>query len=299
MTEETKTKNWYDKSYKILLVIPILLLIFCLVYLVNFNAKNGDIIYKDVSLTGGTAITLIDSNINIEDLKNTLTAKFQDILIRQISDLTTGTQKGVVIETKSSIEEIKPVLEEYLGYKLNQDNSSMEFSGSALSRGFYQQIRFAIILAFALMAVVVFIIFRTIIPSSAVIFAAFADIVMTVVIVDLLGLHLSLAGIIGFLMLIGYSVDTDILLTSRVLKRREGTINERIYGAFKTGITMTLTSLTAVGVSLFIIYNLSDTLRQIFTILIIGLFFDIVNTWFTNASIMKWYAESKELGVLK
>jgi len=299
MTEETKTKNWYDKSYKILLVIPILFLILCLVYLVNFNAKNGDMIYKDVSLTGGTTITLVDSNINIEDLKNTLTAKFQDISIRQISDLTIGTQKGVVIETKSSIEEIKPVLEEYLGYKLDQNNSSIEFSGSALSRGFYQQTRFAIIIAFVLMAVVVFIIFRTIIPSFAVIFAAFADIVMTITIVDILGLHLSLAGVIGFLMLIGYSVDTDILLTSRVLKRTEGTINERIYGAFKTGITMTLTSLVAVGVSLFIIYHLSDTLRQIFTILIIGLFFDIVNTWLTNASIIKWYAESKELGVLK
>lgn len=299
MTEETKTKNWYDKSYKILLIIPILFLIFCLIYLVNFNAKNGDIIYKDVSLTGGTTITLVDTNINIDSLKNVLTARFHDILIRQLSDLTTGTQRGVVIETKSSIEEIKPILEEYLGYKLSQDNSSIEFSSSTLSQGFYRQIRFAIILAFALMAVVVFIIFRTIIPSSAVIFAAFADIVMTVTIVDLLGLQLSLAGIIGFLMLIGYSVDTDILLTSRVLKRREGTINERIYGAFKTGITMTLTSLTAVGVSLFIIYNLSDTLRQIFTILIIGLFFDIVNTWLTNASIIKWYAESKESGVLK
>src|SRR3989338_7370195 len=291
MTEETKTKNWYDKSYKILLVIPILFLILCLVYLVNFNEKNGDMIYKDVSLTGGTTITLVDSNINIEDLKNTLTAKFQDISIRQISDLTIGTQKGVVIETKSSIEEIKPVLEEYLGYKLDQNNSSIEFSGSALSRGFYQQTRFAIIIAFVLMAVVVFIIFRTIIPSFAVIFAAFADIVMTITIVDILGLHLSLAGVIGFLMLIGYSVDTDILLTSRVLKRTEGIINERIYGAFKTGITMTLTSLVAVGVSLFIIYHLSDTLRQIFTILIIGLFFDIVNTWLTNASIIKWYAE--------
>ena len=63
---------------------------------------------------------------------------------------------------------------------------------------------------------------------------------------------MSSGGIVAFLMLIGYSVDTDILLTNRVLKRFEGTVNEKIFGAFKTGITMTLTSLLAIVLALLV-----------------------------------------------
>jgi len=144
------------------------------------------------------------------------------------------------------------------------------------------------------MAIVVFILFRTFIPSIAVILAAFSDIIMTITVVDLLGIPLSTAGIVAFLMLIGYSVDTDILLTSRMLKSKEGNTNERLFSAFITGITMTLTSITAMAVALVIVYNSSEVLRQIFTILLIGLCFDLLNTWTANASILKLYVERKE-----
>lgn len=58
---------------------------------------------------------------------------------------------------------------------------------------------------------------------------------------------------------------------------------------------MTLTSIAAVAVSLLLIYGISETLRQIFTILLIGLLFDIFNTWITNASMLKWYMEAKKI----
>ncbi len=276
------------------MIIPIILLVFSIFYLYNFVSKNSDVLYKDVSLTGGTTLTLLDKNVNTEELKNALTSQFPDISIRKISDFSSGSQKGLIIETKAGAEELKDSLEKYLDYSLNQDNSSIEFSGAALSTGFYQQLRLAIILAFIFMAIVVFLVFRTVIPSFAVILSAFADIIMTIVAVDILGMNMSLAGIIAFLMLIGYSVDTDILLTSRMLKRTETNMNAVLFDAFKTGITMTLTSIVAVAVSLYIIYSLSDTLRQIFTILLIGLGFDILNTWLTNAPMLRWYIESKE-----
>ena len=143
------------------------------------------------------------------------------------------------------------------------------------------------------MALVVFIIFRTLIPSGAVILSAFADIIMTLAVIDFFGFQLSTAGIIALLMLIGYSVDTDILLTFRLLKSSEGTLDQRLVGAFKTGMTMTLTSIVAIAAGLFIIYNISEVLRQMFMIILIGLGFDVFNTWITNASILKWYMEVK------
>jgi preprotein translocase subunit SecF len=144
------------------------------------------------------------------------------------------------------------------------------------------------------MAIVVFIIFRTFIPSLAVILAVCADILMTLVFVNLLGMKMSSAGIVAFLMLIGYSVDTDILLTTRILKRKEGSLNQRIFGAFKTGMTMTLTSMLAVAFALIVVKSFSIVLTQIFTILIIGLGFDLLNTWITNVSVLKWYVEKRQ-----
>lgn len=370
----------YDKIYKLILIIPAVMLLFSLGYLWNFQNVNGDIIYKDVSLTGGTTISVFDNSADIKTIERDLKLEFPDMLIRGISDFETGGQKGFFIETKADSDKIKTALEKELGYKLNNENSSIEFSGSTLSQGFYQQLRFAILLAFIFMACAVFLIFGksnqlksvslmltglsfaillpevsiakaftlifliiglifsfkqiknynllpfsvfvaslvvlfafpnqiliipvsiallliyffNSVPSIAVILSAFADIIMTIVVADLLGFQLSIAGVIAFLMLIGYSVDTDILLTTRILKETEGSINSRILGALKTGLTMTLTSIVSVGAALMIIYNLSDTLRQIFSILLIGLFFDIFNTWLTNASILKWYVERGE-----
>lgn len=293
--EETN-KNWYDKHYKHLLIIPTVLLIFSLIYLAYFVSVNGDIVYKDVSLTGGTTITVFDSTASLVEVHNYLKPQFEDVIVRGISDLRTGEQRAFFVETASEAPEVKAALENFLGYELTTDNSSIEFTGASISEGFYAQLRLAIIVAFACMALVVFLIFRTPIPSIAVILCAFADIVMTIAVINLFNIHLSGGGIVALLMLIGYSVDTDILLTSRVIKHSgQTTINSRIWSAFITGITMTLTALAAVLVSLAIIYSFSDTLRQIFTVLLIGLLFDIFNTWITNASLIKWYAEVKRL----
>lgn len=288
-------KNWYDKSYKLMLIVPAVLIIFSLFYLFNFYHNNGDLIYKDVSLTGGTTVTVFDSNVNADSVKSSLQQQFPDLLARSISNIATGKQEGFSVETKADANETKAALEKYLGYELTSDNSSIEFSGSNLSLGFYQQLRVALLISFTLMALVVLFIFRKPIRSLSVIVAALADIMMTVVVLDIFKVQLSTAGIVALLMLIGYSVDVDILLTTRVFRDSEGTLNHRVFGAFKTGITMTLTAIAAAAVSLIFTYSFSPTLAQMFTIILIGLGFDMLNCWVTNASILKWYMEAKHL----
>jgi len=290
---EQRKKHWHDKYYKLLLLVPVIILIFSFIYMAIFYQQNGDVIYKDISLTGGTTITIYEK-IDLNKLEEDLTNKLNDLNTREIYDIITGEQKSVIIETKTKAAESKEVLEDYLGYELTGENSSVEFTGSIFSENFYKQLLIAILISFIFMAIVVFIIFRTFVPSMAVIISAFADILMTLVLVNILGLKMSLGGIIAFLMLIGYSVDTDILLTTRLLKRGEGSVNQRIFGAFKTGITMTLTSLFAMGFALIVVSSFSVVLTHIFTILVIGLGFDIFNTWITNVSILKWYIEKKK-----
>jgi len=286
-------KRFYNKSYKKLLILPALMILFCFVYMFVFYQTHGDFIKKDISLTGGTSVTIYQK-FDIISLEKNLVGKLSDLHIREVYDLTTREQKAIIIETTQDGQETKQILEDYLGYELTDENSSFEFTGSSLSKTFYKQLLFAILLAFVFMAIVVFLIFKTFTPSVAVIISAFADILMTLVTFNILGFKMSTAGIVALLMLIGYSVDTDILLTNRLLKSHSSeSTNKKIFGAFKTGMTMTLTAIVSVVISLLIVKSFSATLTQIFTVILIGLFFDIFNTWVTNASLLKWYIEGK------
>lgn len=289
------SSEWYDKNYKKLLVIAIIIFIASLAHLVVFYIQHGDIMNKDVSLTGGTTITVYESNINTKELENFLTNKLgQEVLIRKLEDISTRRTIAFIVETKADAQATKNALEEYLKYELNEKNSSIEISGSVLAQNFYNQLLMAIAIAFVFMMIVVFIIFRTFVPSIAVFFAAATDIIGALVLINLLGFRVSTAGIAAFLMLIGYSVDTDIMLTTKVIKRRgEGTVNSRIKLAFKTGLIMTLTSLIAVLLAYFIAE--APVLKEIFLVLSCGLFLDLLSTWLGNAAIIKWYCEKKKI----
>lgn len=79
--------------------------------------------------------------------------------------------------------------------------------------------------------------------------SALSDIVVTVAVINILGIKMGTAGIAALLMLIGYSIDTDIMLTTKVLKRKDTSIHKAVRKAFKTGMTMTLTTIAAVTVA--------------------------------------------------
>jgi len=270
-----ENKSWYDKYYKLLFIIPILLTFLSFFYLINFYQKYNDIMLRDTSLSGGTTITLkAQKEIDYKFLESSLKKEFSNLNIKKLTDLRTGETTAYIIESSEEQQKLKSGVEKILGYNLTEKNSNIEFTGSSLSKSFYKQLVIALVIAFILISVVVFFLFKTIIPSIAVILSIFLDVLMPLALVDYIGLRVSAAGIAAFLMLIGYSVDTDILLTSRVLKKKEGSVNERIFGAFKTGIFMTTTALLAV---------------------IPGLSSDIVNTWLTNASLIKWYCEKKKI----
>jgi len=287
--------EWYDKHYKKLFFISLIILIACFSYIFIFYVNTGDIMYKDVTLTGGTVVTVFtEETTSIQELENFLSNKLNDIDARKLEDITTRKQIAVVVETTSDVNVTLNALEEYFGYPLNDSNSNVEMSGATLSESFYRQMVVALIIAFIIMAVVVFIIFRNIVPSLAVIFAAVADIIGALAIANIFGFHISTAGIAAFLMLVGYSVDTDVMLTTKVIKRRgEGPLNKRIHSAARTGLTMTLTSLIVVLIGFFVAQ--SSVLKQIFFILSAGLFIDLISTWFGNASILKWWCVKKNI----
>jgi len=82
--------------------------------------------------------------------------------------------------------------------------------GESFGKTLQDQALLAMILAFIGMAIVVFISFRTFVPSCAVVLSAFADMVMTAAMMNVVGIPLTLGTTAALLMLIGYSVDSDI-----------------------------------------------------------------------------------------
>ena len=284
-------KEFYDKNYKKLLLIPFLMLVFAIGQIILQTAVTGDFINKGVSLKGGLTVS-IDRVASIAELRNYLRDQFPeaDISVRELSSA--GSQIGITIEAADvEADALIEAVQNKLG-KLEKDEYSIEVMGSGLGASFFKETFRAVIIAFVFMGIVVFLYFRTPTPSLAVILAAFSDIVVTLAIVNIIGMKISTAGIAAFLMLIGYSVDTDILLSTRVLKRKTGTILDGILSAMKTGLTMTTTTLIAILVAL--IFAQSLILKQIMVILLIGLLVDLPNTWIQNAGILRWYLERKK-----
>src|SRR3990170_6672910 len=150
-----KFKFNYDKHYKILLIIPIIILLISLIYLGIFYSKHNDVLYRDVSLSGGTSIT-INGEINQGILESGLLEKFPDISFTKLEDITSRKEIALIVESSATPEELKPEIEDILGYKLTEENSSTEFTGAALSQNFYRQLVTALLISFILMSVVIF-----------------------------------------------------------------------------------------------------------------------------------------------
>ena len=286
----------YQKNYKKLLFIPFVILLLALISIGIFYAQTGDFINKGISLKGGVSITVPGALQEASQLEMTLQDSFSgtEINVRALREA--GRQKGILVEADVTDNKVvqDQIIQELVSLtSIPRSSYAVESVGSSLGATFFRQTVIAMLIAFLFMGVVVFAYFRNFVPSLAVILAAFSDIVITLAVVNLMGVRVSTAGIAAFLMLIGYSVDTDILLTTRVLKSKEGSIFDRVVSALRTGLTMSATTLIAVSIAY--IFAQSVVLKQIMLIIIIGLIVDIIMTWFQNAGLLRLYFEKKEV----
>jgi len=151
------------------------------------------------------------------------------------------------------------------------------------------------ITAFIFLIIVIFLFFREIMPSMLIIFSAIFDMLAGLVGMVLFNIPLSLVTIPALLMLIGFSVDTDILLTTRVLKDRTGDPVNAANESIKTGLTMTFATIVTVIAMLVVSYAAQMlVVYEIAIILLFGLIGDIVATWLFNAPTLLNYVLAKE-----
>ena len=278
--------NYTDYSNRQLATIPIAILVLALAIIGGWYLVTGSPANLGLEFTGGVELRIAD------DGEGNMEERIETAFDREPDSIRSIPADDVFIVTFQSAEDDP----DGLASDLEAEAAAAGFTTEAVdqvSASFAadtaQTALFGVGLAFLGMSVLVFALFRTFVPSVAVVASAFSDIVIPIAVMNLLGIQMSLGTVAALLMIIGYSVDSDILLNNSVL-RRTGDFYESVSRAMRTGVTMTLTS-TAAMVVMAIVASLFgiDLLRNIGIILAVGLCADMMNTYLMNVSLLRWY----------
>jgi preprotein translocase subunit SecF len=270
-------------SNRQLIAVPLGVLAVALLVLVGWNFAFGTPVSMGIDFSGGTQL-----RVGVDAPNGQAEAVIEDAFDQPVESVQYVPANDEYIVTFGTGVDVDAV------QSTAQSNERLDYRGlNEISASFGAEIqRTALIgvgIAFVGMSLLVFVLFRSFVPSIAVVASAFSDIVIPVALMNLLGIKLSLGTVAALLMLIGYSVDSDILLNTHIL-RRPGDFYESTYRAMRTGVTMTVTSLAAmlamaVTATLFGV----QLLASIGIVLVFGLAADLMNTYMLNVTLLRWY----------
>ncbi len=266
---------------KMMMAVPGVIFVVALVIVLITFAFTGMPVTPGIDFAGGTAVTLHTS-----DSKEAVVSYFAGYDLKSIDE---GVSGGYYLKFGPMSNEEMITFNDYILAKY--PDAGIDQIGANFGSTLQSQALLAILFAFIGMAVVVFIAFRKLIPALTVVAAGVADITITAAMMNIFHIELSLATTAALLMLIGYSVDSNILLTTKVLKR-QGQLDEKMAGAFHTGFIMTTTTFAAI-LAMFVVALIGQvpTLYNIGAVLLIGLVCDLVFTWAFNAGALRLYLE--------
>jgi preprotein translocase subunit SecF len=251
-----------------------------------------------MDFSGGTLIMArgfenTPSNSEVDSLENSIEHMISaEVDIRVVHDPTTG-KPGLDIQTIKFIDENE---ESSIAFLIKGELGSFEYNvdsiGSVLTSVYQSQTVKALIAAVISMAVIIFIALRQPISVGLIILALGLNVLGVLGFMSIFGVPMTLASVAGVLLLIGYSVDTNILLSNSVLKRVGVEPRDRAAEAMKTGLMMSGTTLLVM-----VVLNLCTTAPQLFqlsAVLIFGIVADIFDTWFLNAGVLLRHAEKQK-----
>jgi len=264
-----------------LAAVPLAVLAVALAVLLGWYLFTGAPVEPGIAFTGGEELT-----IQTEQSPDEIRAAFdQDPnSVREVQ----GEPNTYIVEFKASETDSTgdfAAQAESAGFDVRSSSSTApSFGAETQTEAFY-----GLVIAFVGMSLLAFALFRTFVPSIAIVVSAFSDIVIPLALMNLFGIELTLGTVAALLMLIGYSVDSDILLNNHIL-RRSGEFYDSTYRAMRTGVTMTLTSMSAMAVMAVTatIFGI-DLLADIGLVLVFGLAADLMNTYMLNLSLLRWY----------
>jgi preprotein translocase subunit SecF len=269
----------YDEySNRQLAAVPLAVLAVALLIILGAYVLTGTPVDLGIEFTGGTELRFDAGGASDAEVRET----FSEVEIENLRSV--GNERELVVGPEVDSERLETLAED-AGYDvLSIESRSANFGADA-----QQQAIIGLTIAFVGMSVLVALIFRTFVPSLAIVASAFSDIAIPIALMNVLGIDLTLGAVAALLMLIGYSVDSDILLNNHVL-RRHGGFYESSYRAMRTGVSMTLTSISAMTTMAIVAWLFGiELMFDIALILVFGLSADLLNTYMLNMSLLRWY----------
>lgn len=261
----------------------------------EFNSKLDEVAFLEVrsNVNSSEFDKYLEERKNLNNISNSLFALAgKDEKAEEIENLNT-LKSEVSAAYKSVYDNYKGSISKSIDKYVQYSSFSVQSVSPALSAHFIDNAIWAAMFAAVLSSIFVFAFFRSMVPSVAVITGAVCDIIIALGAMGLFGLPFTLASFAALLMILGFSLDTDILLTMRMLKRA-GNPREKAFDAMKTGMTMSITALFAFTILYLVsLYTHISIYSEISSVALAGLVGDLFATWGINAVILLYHSEGK------
>ncbi len=277
-------------SHKKLIAIPLIIATIFGGFIGLHWIVSGTPVPMSLEFSGGSYIRIQ----NIQNTTQTQNAELKTSIEQEFggSAKVHGFENGVSIETSANLlgtmenltaeDRIRSLIG---NLEIEEDaDINIQTMGSIITNLYKKQARNAAIGAIIAMAIILFFALRHYTAIGSILSVIGLDFLGILGGMSILGIPLSLSSMAGILLIFGYAVNTNILLSTNILRRKGGKPRNRASRAMNTGIKMSTTSATAM-----VVLNLFTTapqLQQISAVIVLGILVDMVNTWLFNSGVL-------------
>jgi len=284
-----KILSFIENNYKKFLMISmVIFVIFVGTILFNYF-KYGYIINKSITISGGY-VTLINNNYHITnpEIQNTLNQM-------NITDYVLYSTPNIIY-----IESGKQINETLLINLLNQDYNisllstdiSIQHYSSLVGNLIFNQFLFFVILAMVLTAFVIFIAFRASKITLNIISTILFDIIGLLAILSITKYPIGANGFIGMLMILGFAIDNNVVLSTNIVKEKEKPFIERVRMSFRVGMLMEVIALYTLLLLYFIVPE--PSVDEFAFVLSVAIILDLLYYLIGNIPLYKYFEAKKE-----
>jgi len=284
-----KILSFIENNYKKFLMISmVIFVIFVGTILFNYF-KYGYIINKSITISGGY-VTLINNNYHITnpEIQNTLNQM-------NITDYVLyNTPNIIYIESGKQINEtlLINLLNQDYNIKLLPTDISIQQYSSLVGNLIFNQFLFFVILAMILAAFIIFISFRASKITLNIISTILFDVVGLLSILSITKYPIGANGFIGMLMILGFAIDNNVVLSTNIVKEKEKPFIERVRMSFRVGMLMEVIALYTLLLLYFIVPE--PSVDEFAFVLSIAIILDLLYYLIGNIPLYKYFEAKKE-----
>ncbi|BFI73707.1 protein-export membrane protein SecF [Nanoarchaeota archaeon] len=285
----TKVLSFIEKNYKKFIILTIILfVIFVGAILFNY-LKNGYILNKSIDISGGY-VTMINNNYHITNQEITTILHQMNITDYILYD----TPNIIYIESGQSINESQLIYLFNADYhiSLTPSDISIQQYSSIVGNLIFNQFAEFVVIVMILVGIIIFIAFRVSNVTLNIMSTIAFDVLGLLAILSSIKYPIGANGFIAMLMILGFAIDNNVVLSTNMVKEKEKPFVERVKMSFRVGMLMEIIALYA----LIILYLLvpDPSVKDFSTVLSIAIALDLLYYLIGNIPIYKYFTLRKE-----